>query len=291
MSTIIAQEAMTKLLKGFLIPPRPDVLCRFQEERGKSVPNLQIIADIVSSDPGLSAGVIKTINSPYFGLRKRIASIKEAVAILGMDNLDNLLSSLSLITAIGNKVPMERFWDTALDVALISRDLSKHVMGASENDAFTIGMFYDCGIALMMQRIPDYKSFLKQANADLTHTLAELEQERFHTDHTTLGFLVANSWNLPEHICQAIQFHHDQSIFSSSPRLPETVLTHIAVLKIASHLSHINRNLQDGNDWMFMRAVVLEYLGISVDEFGEIESDVKENSYSTPALWIHKFKS
>lgn len=291
MSTIIATEEINKLLKGFLIPPRPDVLCRFQEERAKPVPNLQAIANIVSSDPGLAASVIKTINSPYFGLRKTIASIKEAVAILGLSNLDNIVTSLSLISAIGNKVPMERFWDTALDVALISRDLSKHVIGISENDAFTIGMFYDCGIALMIQRIPDYKSFLRTANASLTHSLAELEQERFQTDHATMGFLVANSWNLPAPICQVIQSHHDHQVFTTQPRLPENVLTHIAILKIASHLSHLNRKLQDGNDWMFMRAEVLDYLGISPEEFGEIESDVKDNAYSTPAFWIHKFKA
>ena len=289
MSIIIDKEAAAKLLKGFHIPPRPDVLCRFQEERSKSVPNLQAIAEIVSSDPGLSAGVIKTINSPYFGLRRKIASIQEAITILGLVNLDNILTNIALIAAIGNKVSMDRFWDTATDVALISRDLSRHITGISENDAFTIGMFHDCGIALMLQRIPDYKTFLKKANTDLTHALTQLEQERYQTDHTTVGFLVANSWGLPEHICQVIQLHHDHRIFSAIPRPPENVLTHIAILKIAAHLSHVNRQLDDGNDWMFMQQAVLEYLGISAAEFGEIVSDVRENAYTTPALWLHKF--
>jgi HD-like signal output (HDOD) protein len=90
MGTIIEAEEVDKLLKGFLIPPHPDVLCRFQEERAKSIPNLQAIANIVSSDPGLAACVIKIINSPYFGLRKTIASIKEAGAILGQKNLGNI---------------------------------------------------------------------------------------------------------------------------------------------------------------------------------------------------------
>ncbi len=158
-----------------------------------------------------------------------------------------------------------------------------------ENDAFTIGMFHDCGIALMMQHIPDYKAFLKKANADITHSLAQLEQEHYQTDHTTVGFLVANTWNLPEHINQAIQLHHDHRIFSALPRPPENVLTHVAILKIATYLSHINRKLQDGNDWMFMRPAVLDYLGISAEEFGEIESDVRDNSYTTPAMWVSKF--
>ena len=289
MSIIVEQDSVAKLLKGFHIPPRPDVLVRFQEERSKPNPNLQAISEIVSSDPGLSAGVIKTINSPFFGLRRKISSIQEAITILGLINLDNILTSLALVTAIGNKVPMDRFWDTAIDVALISRDLSRHITGVLENDAFTIGMFHDCGIALMMQRIPDYKAFLKKANADITHSLAQLEQEHYQTDHTTVGFLVANTWNLPEHINQAIQLHHDHRIFSALPRPPENVLTHVAILKIATYLSHINRKLQDGNDWMFMRPAVLDYLGISAEEFGEIESDVRDNAYTTPAMWVSKF--
>lgn len=289
MSTIIEKDAATKILKGFHIPPRPDVLTRFQEERGKPTPNLQNISAIVSSDPGLSAGVIKTINSPYFGLRRKIASIQEAITILGLVNLDNIVTSLALVSAIGNKVALDRFWDTAMDVALISRDLTKYISNVSENDAFTIGMFHDCGIALMIQRIPDYKAFLKQANADITHALTELEQASYQTDHATVGFLVANTWNLPEHVCRAIQLHHDQRIFTATPRPSEEVLTYIAILKIATYLSHINRGLQDGNDWMFMRQGVLDYLGISADEFGEIESDVRENAYTTPALWVNKF--
>lgn len=289
MEPVIEKDAAVRLLKGFHIPPRPDVLTSFESERRKANPNLQRISEIVCSDPGLSAGVIKTINSPYFGLRRKIASIQEAITILGLVNLDTIVTSLALVSAIGNKVRMDRFWDTALDVALISRDLTKYVRGISENDAFTLGMFHDCGIALMIQNIADYKNFLKHANVDATHSLVELEQERYQTDHTTVGFLVANAWNFPKHVCSAIQLHHDHRIFTASPRPDEEVLTYVAILKIASYLSHINRRLQDGNDWMFMGKGVLDYLGIGEDEFGEIESDVRENSYTTPPVWVHKF--
>ena len=57
----------------------------------------------------------------------------------------------------------------------------------------------------------------------------------------------------------------------------------------AKLVQHINRKLQDGNDWMFMRPVVLDYLGISNEEFGEIESDVRDNVYTTPSMWVSKF--
>lgn len=289
MQPVIGKAAASSLLKGFTIPPRPDVLTSFDEERSQENPSLQKISQIICSDPGLSAGVIKAINSPFFGLRRKTSSIQEAVTILGLTNLENIVTSIALANTISAKVRMDRFWDTALDVALISRDLTRNLSGVSENDAFTIGMFHDCGIALMMQNIPDYKQFLKQANADLTHSLVELEQRRYQTDHTTIGFLVARAWNLPEHICESIQRHHDHLVFSTTPRLAENVLTYIAILKIASHLSHVNRQLQDGNDWMFMRSGALDYLGISADEFGEIESDVRENSYTTPGIWMHKF--
>ncbi len=168
------KEAMLNLIKGFVIPPRPEVLTRFHEEQSKRNPSLMRIAGIVGSDPGIAASVIRTVNSPYFGLSRKISSIQEAVPLMGVANLDAVVTSLALIAACGTPVSMERFWDTAMDVALISKSLAKAVVGVSENDAFTLGVFHDCGIALMMQRMPDYKQFLVEANTNTARSLPEL---------------------------------------------------------------------------------------------------------------------
>lgn len=284
---MIDKETAQFLLKGFIIPPRPDVLTKFQEEKNRPQPNLKTMAEIVSADPGISASLIKTINSPIFGSRRKITSIHEAVSMLGLSSIDNIVTSLALIAANGRQVSMERFWDTAMDVASISRSLARNVAGVSENDAFTLGMFHDCGIALMMQRMPDYKQFLVQANSDASNSLPALEDARYQTNHATVGFLVAKSWNIPEHLCLAIQLHHENIDFrNSSAHDDERILPLLAILKMAQHLSLVNRRSPDPDDWVFVRHHVLDYLGISEEEFEELEIEMRENSTVTPQTWI-----
>jgi HD-like signal output (HDOD) protein len=285
----IDKETAQTLLKGFVIPPRPEVLTRFNEEKNKPAPNLKTLADIVSMDPGISASLIKTINSPIFGSRRKIASVHEAVSLLGISSMDNIVTSLALIAANGKQVNLERFWDTAMDVANISRSLAKNIIGVSDSDAFTLGMFHDCGIAMMMQRMPDYKQLLSQANNDTENTLTALEDQRYQTNHATIGFLVAKAWNMPEHICLAIQMHHEHIDFGSPlAGYDERILPLLAILKMAQHLNHICRNTQDSDGWTQMGASVLDYLGIGADEFEEIETEMRQNSTVTPQAWIAK---
>lgn len=283
----IERDTAAQVLKGFALPPRPDVLARFNEEKNKPNPSLKKIAAIVSVDPGISASLIKTINSPLFGSRRKIASVDEAVGMLGLSSLDNIVTSLALMTASGKPVGMDRFWDTAMDVAGISRSLARNVAGVSENDAYMLGMFHDCGIALLMQRIPDYKAFLIEANQQTAKTLPEMEEARYQTNHTSVGFLVAKAWNLPEHICEAIAMHHERIDFRHGlTGKDERILPMLAVLKMANYLSHVNRRIQDANDWLRERNPVLHYLGISEDEFEEIENEMRDNSRVTPQQWI-----
>jgi len=257
---MIDKETAQKLLKGFIIPPRPEVLTQFHQEKNKPNPNLKRLTEIVSTDPGISASLIKTINSPIFGTSRKISSVHEAVSILGLSSLDNIVTSLALIASHGKQVSMDRFWDTALDVASISRNLARNVAGVSENDAFTLGMFHDCGIALMMQRMPDYKQFLAEANKDFSKTLPALEDARYQTNHATVGFLVAKAWNIPEHICLAIQLHHERINFKgSSVGEDDRLFPFLAILKMALHLSQVNRRTQDSDDWIYMRSPVLHY--------------------------------
>ncbi|MEE4243763.1 MAG: HDOD domain-containing protein, partial [Kangiellaceae bacterium] len=80
------------ILKGVYIPPQPKLV----DELTMAGTDLDEIARLISSDPGVSAAVLKTVNSPYFGLKSRIASINQAVVLLGIDRVINLVKSMLL---------------------------------------------------------------------------------------------------------------------------------------------------------------------------------------------------
>ena len=108
----LTQQEAEKILAGVTIPPRPAVVNAVLEERAKAEPDLRRIAQLVATDVSLAAAVLKTINSPFFGLRRQVTSIEHGVNMLGMKNIGSLVMSLSL----RNSVPaqgLDRFWDEA----------------------------------------------------------------------------------------------------------------------------------------------------------------------------------
>ncbi len=97
------------------------------------------------------------------------------------------------------------------------------------------------------------------------------------------------AWLHPDHICKAIQLHHSREIFERDSHEIVSILPLVAILKIASYLSHHIRGLHDADDWPALGPSVLRYLGIGEDEFAEIETEMRQDSTVTPQSWISRF--
>ena len=205
MSTV-SKEAAEKLLAGIKLPPRPSILAVLMTERNKANPDMRKISTMIARDVVLSAAMLKTVNSPYFGLRRKIDSIDQAVMTLGTDSVFNILSGLVLRTMnSGNNPQLTRFWDNAENTAFVAALIAKRVPGIPHNIAYTIGLFHDCGIPMMMNRFPDYMATLKLAETFQDRTLTKTEDDRHSTNHATIGYLLSKNWNLSETISLTMQ--------------------------------------------------------------------------------------
>lgn len=239
MATVeIAQDQARKIVGSIAIPPRPAAITRLMEENCREEPDSRVIGKIIGGDVSLAAAMLKTVNSPFFGLRQKIGSVPQAVSVLGQRNISNIIVGLSLRNSLSGKgVSMERFWDSAAKVAMVSSQLSTLAPDIPKEEAHLFGLFRDCGIPLMMQRFPDYKETLGLANALTDKPFTSIEDERYSTNHATVGFLLARSWGLPDAICEGILHHHDYSILESreSPVHPKA-RTLIAIMRTAEHM-------------------------------------------------------
>ena len=118
MSKIISEEAAEKLLSTIKIPPRPTVIEEINREKRKEEPDLRNIAQIISKDIALTAAMLKIVNSPLFGLSKKIETVQQSVMTLGLNNVIGIVTGLALKNTIGAKEPnLEVFWDSAEKVA------------------------------------------------------------------------------------------------------------------------------------------------------------------------------
>ncbi|WP_269087637.1 HDOD domain-containing protein [Candidatus Reidiella endopervernicosa] len=92
----IESAQIDEILKGITIPSPPQIMADLQMEMVMPDPDLSAMADLISKDAGLSGSVLKTVNSPFFGLRREIVSIKQAVTLLGIKTILNLVNAYFL---------------------------------------------------------------------------------------------------------------------------------------------------------------------------------------------------
>jgi HD-like signal output (HDOD) protein len=251
------------------IPPCPVILNRFMAEAEKDDPDYHRLASIIGTDVGLSAGLIKTANSPYFGMRQRVRSVNEALAVLGLNTASRAVAGIVLRNAFPHVPNLERFWDASSRIARLSGWLAQHleIRGLRPDDAYTFGLFRDCGIPVLLGRFPNYEAVLTAANRETKLGFTDIENAELPTNHAMIGCILAQSWWLPDEICLAIRNHHDVAeLESATSGLPMLSRRLIAVAQLSEHILQQQLGLSLTQEWPKLGAACLQILDLSGEQ-------------------------
>ncbi len=275
MAEEMLQEDMDKALKGISIPPRPQVLVNLRKEMAKDDPDLLQIARLIGGDVGLTAAVLKTVNSPFFGLRSKVGSVTQAVSLMGIKTANQIATGLMLKSAIpGEKQSLEPFWDSAEKAANISAYLASTLPRVAKDDAYSFALFHDVGVPILIQKFPDYRQTRELAAEDSGRPMTALEDERHATNHATVGYLMAKSWFLPAAICEGIYRHHDATAFDDRDSISPEARTLVAVTCLAESLNDAIRGMRPNAQWFQMGDQVLDHLGLVEVEYLDLKEEV-----------------
>ncbi|RWW90735.1 hypothetical protein BHE74_00005177 [Ensete ventricosum] len=284
MSQELSAEQIQQALQGISVPPQPQIMVDLQMEQYMPDPDLEVIARLISQDPGLSGALLKIVNSPYYGLSNKIASIQRAVNLLGSRSIINLINAQSIKGEMSDDtiVTLNRFWDTAQDVAMTCLTLAKRTGSQAVDEAYALGLFHDCGVPLMLKRFPNYMAVLEEAyaNAGADCRVVDTENNAFNTNHAVVGYYTAKSWRLPEHVTDAIANHHNAlAIFSDESSRNPQLKNLLAILKMAEHICSSYRVLGNqtvDHEWNAIGHLVLDYVGLSDYDFESMKLSIRE---------------
>lgn len=237
------------LVSAIAIPPRPSLLTELQMEMAGADPDLGHIARLVASDAALTAAVLRTVNSPFYALSRKAATMAEAISLLGVRQIGALVTGFVLRKAIGgDTASLTRFWDVTAKRSFALARLARGLRGVDVDTAQIFGLFCDAGIALLMQRFPDYAATLAAANHDAERPFTQIEQAAHRTDHALVGALMARTWTLPRLVCDAIAAHHDYTVFQD-PRVDAQLQRLVAMGLVAELAIQRFAGLNESREW------------------------------------------
>lgn len=172
------------------------------------------LVDVIKRDPVFTLKILRLVNSPYFGLSREITSIHHASVYLGLNTLKNVALGLAAVGAMPRTneagLDMGGFWLHSLAVAAASRMLGA-MLGVSREevaDYFAAGLLHDIGRVVFALYMPDEFQAVQERLAEPGTSLCEEEQHVIGATHSEIGALLAEKWNLPKDLCEAIARHH-----------------------------------------------------------------------------------
>ena len=276
-----SSEQVEQVRGNIVIPPCPRIIVAMVQEARNDDPDLLKLDRLISGDMGLAAAVIKSANSPFYGLNHKVQAVKSALQVLGIRSVTNIVTMLALRNALGSPGHMpdsfwNQFWDRTNYHAIACARLARQLRFISTEGAYTFGLFNDCGIPILLQRFADYRETLELASAT-DRPLVELEYERHKATHTMVGSILASSWHLPELVCNAIRDHHSFDLIYGDTKAGQgDIAALVAISLIADYLVNDFLGTPHDTAWHQHGTQALEYLGFDEDELLESKTDILE---------------
>ena len=274
----VNQDVLQQINKSFVIPPHPELLADLKALSEQEEPLLADVAEVIAKDVAISAAILKTINSPAFGLARTVSDIRQAVMFLGLEGAFSLVQGLKLKEAFDptkSCISLNKFWENSALIADVSMYLGNLVKTqVPVEDLYTLGLFHDCGVPPMAIKYDDYGALMDYAENHPDYSITQFEEKKYNTTHPIIGYYLATSWHLPPDICQLILRHHETGYLSELHDSHDQIC--FAVLKMAENLVHEERHHSQSRDWIFLRKAVLDVLGLTDYDYNDIKEDVEE---------------
>jgi HD-like signal output (HDOD) protein len=268
-SAVTLGDALDVTVQDIGIPPRPAILDRISQEMHRPEPDFHQLARVISSDVGLAAGLVKVANSAYFGFGSRARTVTQALLILGLDVTSRALAGLILRRVFQTVKGLETFWDFSARVARTSGWVAQQLkdrLAVSAEEAYTFGLFRNCGIAILTRKQPGYGDVLRAADADAERIYTDVEDAACPTNHAMVGCLLARDWWLPDVTAEAIRHHHDAMALDRGEAVlsvPSGQL--IAVAQAAEHLVQDATGQFGNREWEKLGPACLRLLGLDAE--------------------------
>ncbi len=212
------------------LPSLPAVAVRIIELVQEPEISLDLLTKTLAADPALSARVLRTANSGFYGRVRGVTNLRDSIMVLGLRTVRTLALGFSLVSGLRKQERGDfdhiAFWQRSLLAAAGARGVARATNSPLREEAFLTGLLHGIGILAMNQVLAQkYQSVVTASGGDYD-LLRDLERRAFATDHACLGGALATRWNLPQSFADAITHYPDPN---GAPEAHQTLARFVAI--------------------------------------------------------------
>lgn len=237
-----ATVVLSPIRKGLSeVPPLPHVVRELLRELSDPASSARSVAAIASSDPALAASLLRTVNSAAMGLNRKVASVSEAVSLLGYSLVRSLVIRMRLQLIMPTRGGQQAYdaedvWVHSLAVAYAAEALAERVPGLDKGFVSTLGLLHDIGKLAINSYFPTSAAQIRTRCADHPdESFLDRERRILGADHAEIGAMLATHWKLPADLLEAIRWHHEPA--AAPDTLSETVRQATSIVHVANQLA------------------------------------------------------
>jgi len=196
------------------LPSLPSLYVELTKELESPEPSINRVAELVSSDVGMSAKILQIANSAFFGLREHVSIPARAVNLLGLDTIRALVLSLHIFSQFDrSQVPsfsLNALWSHSLAVGEHARQIARMERQGRKltDEAFTAGLLHDLGKLVLAANLPGEYARALSLSCGAKISQDEAEKQTFGASHAGIGAYLLGLWGFPDSVVEAVAFHH-----------------------------------------------------------------------------------
>ena len=218
------KQTVADILKGIKeLPTLPAVLTEIQDLAQDPNTTAETFGQTISLDLSITSKVLRMANSAFFGVRRKVTSIRDAITLLGFETVRNVAlvtASFELLKGEPGTQAFDRlgFWLHSIGCGAIAKVLCGHLR-IERSDYFTAGIMHDMGKVVLDAFFSEHFAGVVKVVKEEQIPIREAEKKVLGVTHAEIGRYVARRWKLPPELVEAIAFHHEPDKAEEDPQL------------------------------------------------------------------------
>jgi HD-like signal output (HDOD) protein len=228
---------MTKLTLEYIVnkvddmKALPEIINKLIALTDDSDSTVQDMEKVILQDQVLTTKILRLANSAYYGYARKISTVSQATILLGFQAIKGIALASTVRTYLmdelrGYSLDKNELWSQSQTCAIISRFIAKSIKYSNPEEAYIAGLLRDIGKTVLNQHMEkEYMEVLSKMEENNISFL-DAEKEVLGFGHTEIGEKIAEKWDLPKDLVEAICYHHTPELANINPLLVSIV--HIA---------------------------------------------------------------